>query len=92
MGIKRKKLKVGDLVVAKGHYDGGFDDRPPIGLVVALYQDTHAGVRWVVDRPGYAYLTVQFQIYYDQTGFPANDSVDNWVHRKFLRRISKRQA
>jgi len=49
-------------------------------------------VRWVVDRPGYAYLTVHFQIYYNQTGFPANDSVDNWVNRKFLRRISKRQA
>jgi len=91
VGIKRKKLKVGDLVVAKGHYDGS-GDRPPIGLVVALYQDTHAGVRWVVDRPGYAYLTVHFQIYYNQTGFPANDSVDNWVNRKFLRRISKRQA
>ena len=90
MGIKRKKLKVGDLVVAKGHCDG-LDDRAPIGLVVALYQDTHAGVRWVVDRPGYAYLTVHFQIYYNQTGFPANDSVDNWVNRKFLRRISKRQ-
>ena len=91
MGIKRKKLKVGDLVVAKGHHDGS-GDRPPIGLVVALYQDTHAGVRWVVDRPGYAYLTVHFQIYYNQTGFPANDSVDNWINRKFLRRISKRQA
>ena len=91
MGIKRKKLKVGDLVVAKGHYDGS-DDRPPIGLVVALYQNTHAGVRWVVDNPGYAYLTVHFQNYYNQTGFPANDSVDNWVNRKFLRRISKRQA
>ena len=91
MGIKRKKLKVGDLVVAKGHTEGSFG-RAPIGLVVTLYHSSHVGVRWVVDRPGYAYLTVHFQIYYNQTGFPANDSVDNWVNRKFLRRISKRQS
>lgn len=90
MGIKRKKLKVGDLVVAKGHYDGS-DDRPPIGLVVALYQESHAGVRWVVDNPGYAYLSVHFQIHYKQAEFPTNVLVDHWINRKFLRRISKRQ-
>lgn len=90
MGIKRKKLKVGDLVIAKGDYNGS-DRRPPIGLVVALYQESHAGVRWVVDNPGYAYLSVHFQIHYKQAEFPTNVLVDHWINRKFLRRISKRQ-
>jgi len=90
VGIKRKKLKVGDLVVAKGHTEGSFG-RAPIGLVVALYHGSHVGVRWITENPSFAYLTVHFQIQYNQTGFPANVVVDHWISRKLLRRINRRQ-
>jgi len=89
MGIKRKKMKVGDLVVAKRH-DEELHGREPIGLVVALSRDSHAGIRWLTGNPGWLYLSVYFTINYGQTDFPRGIA-DHWINRRHLRRISKRQ-